>query len=147
MIAGAAFERNGFRHGGFGSHLNAGTVQEARWMDASPEVKILTGVAFMAALYLLTLIMEEQRRFRRLTRWLEAAHPGRWSALPWMLRCINHIGAIDALSQQGLRRDRKFAELCAGLNTVEAKHWLAGLVGATAMFLVLVGTRYWNWAW
>ena len=116
-------------------------------MEVSPEVKVLTSVASMAALYLFVLVAEERRRLCRISRRLAANYPARWGRLPWMLRRINPIGAVEVLLGQGLRKDPEFVELCAELKGIRACYWLAGVTGAAAMFLVLVGIRYWSWVW
>ncbi len=111
----------------------------------SPEIIVLTIAGAIASLYAWWTWADENRRRRRLVRWLRTRHADLWNQLPRGSRTLNVIGAIEQLRRNGLSANAEFMARYDEVKRRKGAARAALVVGMGFIGAVIIGTRYLGW--
>ena len=113
----------------------------------SPIVIFLALSAGVAVFAAWVLAFRAQRRRRELVVWVVAHHGPRWDALPELTRRLNLAGAIEHLRREGLGDDPEFMDRYRIIKRSRRWQVILQLAGMALIGAIILGVRYWGWAW
>ena len=118
--------------------------------DASPGVIVFTSVGVIAVIYAFICQVRAERVARGAVKRVRATQPGLWQSLVhdnWLLRVANPTITIKLLRARHGASDPQFDEHVERVKQLERRGRIAIGAAVVSMTLVLVGTRFWGWAW
>lgn len=118
--------------------------------DASPGVIVFTSVGLIAAVYAFICQVRAERVARVAVRRVRATQPGLWQRLVhdnWLLRFANPAITIKLLRARHGAGDPHLDQHFERVRQLQRRGHIAIGVASAAIALVLIGTRFWGWAW
>ncbi len=115
--------------------------------QTSPAIIVLIIGAAVVTLLAWWLSVRNSRRTRTLITYLQQNQTEYWHSLPWLLRHVHVVGAVEAYRRSSGTAD---AEFLARYQLVKrgSRFLLIAIAVAMAMIgLVIMGTTFWAWRW
>jgi hypothetical protein len=105
----------------------------------------LVVVAVFAAGYVTVLKFQEDRRIRDLALWLRRTYPQRWENLPWTMRHVDRLGAVENFRQDPDFDDPDFEAGYIEAKSTRRRQAIGLVVAGAALALAVLGHQVLGW--